>query len=130
MEAVSKNKRGRPSVYARYDPEHGGIVLKARAESAVPELSQRSKRNYVYIGCGMTIMDENEFEHKELLQAKSKQTFKATILEQIGRMNYQDGYSENDCVYILQVAANALYNGCTVKQIVKYIRHGRKTNEW
>ena len=51
------------------------------------------------------------------------------ILEQLGRMLVQDHHSEDDCVYIANLAIAALKNGKTSREIEKAIRNVRTANK-
>lgn len=55
---------------------------------------------------------------------------KGEIIEQLGRMLEQDGFSESDVLTVAKIAAEAYHNGYTVKQIKAYILNGRKTGQW
>ena len=44
------------------------------------------------------------------------------ILEQLGRMVVQDHFSEEDCIYIANLAIAALKNGSTSREVEKAIR--------
>lgn len=55
---------------------------------------------------------------------------KDEIIEQLGRMIEQDGYSEADVLKVARIAAKAYHDGYTVKQIKAYILNGRKTGKW
>lgn len=129
MVADTKKKRGRPSVFERYGMQEVKSTLKA----FYPDCMPRTIVNRYYSAEGIRIFDEATIDHGELLNSTApngRYISKEGIFEQVGRMRVQDGYSLEDCVYILQLSANSLYEGATVKQIVSYIRHGRKTNEW
>lgn len=129
MEAATKKKRGRPSVFARDGMQNFEPTLKALYPDDMP----RTTVNRYYCTEGDGIFRDAAIDHGELLQSKAPSgrfIYKAGIFEQVGRMRIQDGYSVEDCVYILQLSANALHDGATVKQVIAYIRHGRKTGEW
>lgn len=129
MVAATKKKRGRPSVFERDGKQDWKSTLKA----IYPDDMPRTTVNRYYSTDGLQIFDKATIDHGELLFSKAPNgrfICKEGIFEQVGRMRVQDGYSLEDCVYILQLSANSLYEGATVKQIVSYIRHGRKTNEW
>lgn len=51
------------------------------------------------------------------------------ILEQLGRMVVQDHYKQDDCVYIANLAINALKAGCASREIETAIRNVRTTNK-
>lgn len=51
------------------------------------------------------------------------------ILEQIGRMYLQNGYSESDCMQIVDIALNLLEK-YTVKQVENWLRYCRNNDDW
>ncbi len=55
---------------------------------------------------------------------------KIEIIEQLGRMREQDGYSDADVLKIARIAAKAYHDGYTVKHIKAYILRGRTKGEW
>lgn len=129
MEAATEKKRGRPSVFAREGTQSFEATLKALYPDDMP----RTTVNRYYSTDGMNVFNNTTIDHGELLYSKAPNgrfICKYGIFEQVGRMRIQDGYSVEDCVYILQLSANALHDGATVKQIISYIRHGRKTGDW
>ena len=129
MEAATKKKRGRPSVFVRDGMEE----YKKLTLALYPNESPRTTANRHYETTGLQIFEEATIDHGELMFSKypiGRGTVKSGIFEQVGRMYLQNGYSIEDCVTILQLSANALHEGATVKQIISYIRHGRITNEW
>lgn len=44
------------------------------------------------------------------------------VLEQIGRMRVQDGFSDGDCIYIANLAADAVNGGFTSREVERTIR--------
>ena len=55
---------------------------------------------------------------------------KDEIIEQLGRMYAQDGYSEETIVEAAMLAARFYHNGNTVKEIAAYLRRVRKAKSW
>ena len=55
---------------------------------------------------------------------------KDEIIEQLGRMYAQDGYSEETIVEAATLAARFYHNGNTVKEIAAYLRRVRKAKSW
>ncbi|MCL2816197.1 MAG: hypothetical protein FWD23_16515 [Oscillospiraceae bacterium] len=45
-------------------------------------------------------------------------------------MSKSEGYSDEDVIRIAKAAIQGKKDGYSVKEIEKYIRHGRVTNEW
>ena len=44
------------------------------------------------------------------------------VLEQIGRMRVQDGFPDGDCIYIANLAADAVNGGFTSREVERTIR--------
>lgn len=133
-------KRGRPNVFAR----DGSLEYRETMLSLLDVTTNRGLANAHYQMQGVGIIKEaaSEIPYSELLfeegniYAGVKGTiscglgFKKGIAEQIGRMLIQDGFCMEDCVEVAKISAKALHDGFTVKEIEKYIRHGRTTGEW
>ena len=127
MEADSeKRKRGRPTVFARTfgDDDFADII---RAQRDVD--SERSITNRLYYHEGLSIAQKVCNTH-EIFYTPKGNCRRNCILEQIGRMSIQNNYDQESCEWALRVALSALEKGCTVRQIEKYLRHGRNHNEW
>ena len=126
MEAATKKKRGRPPLYSQefYD----GI-----AALFPTQVSRRTLTNFTYVTEGYETA-------KGMLGAEAAETaFNGTtahlwgqgILEQVGRMRLQDGYSVNDCELILKTALRLhSETDLTSRDIERWIRHGRKTGNF
>ena len=52
------------------------------------------------------------------------------ILEQLGRIDADPDITEDTLKAQVKIAANALTDGRTVKQVERYLRHGRTTGKW
>jgi hypothetical protein len=48
----------------------------------------------------------------------------------LGRILRTEGYSKNDVIAIAKEAIKGKKDGYSVKEIEKYIMHGRQTGEW
>ena len=124
MVAATKNKRGRPKIF----PD--GIY------ATMFDYENRTAQNKIYAMEGYKII------HPDLSIGADPDTYdpfwltkkgnfkKQGILEQIGRMYSQDGYTEDECKDIFQKVTVLIENGYSVKDVEKMIRHGRITGEW
>lgn len=97
----------------------------------------RTARNQIYRAYGINFLEENEAAipcAEKLYKAKG-------CLEQLGRWDQTIEYHspidakwETDdyktAIKQAGIAASALNNGSTVKQVEAYLRHGRLTGEW
>ena len=127
MEADSKIKRGRPNVYARTFGKDGES-MKEFNKNLFPSDGERSIANMVYVIDGQGISDTVCNARSTFYTPHGRSKGQA-ILEQIGRMHLQDGYSEEACKEALKVALNLWKQGFKVKDIERYIRNVRKTGE-
>ena len=133
-EAATKKRRGRPSVYTRemFGDQECGDKLKSVQDNLFSDLSDRARVNtHYYIQCQK--IAEREFGRKwfQGIFVTSHGRFKNFgIAEQIGRMSLQNGYSDSDCITVLKMALEYLNEGYKVKEIERWIRHGRNTGEW
>lgn len=129
-EAASENKkkRGRPTVYKRDHMEGTGRDLEI-----FDGRTHRTHVNQYYRAAVFGILEE----HKEIPYLeeifKMGQCLciqKDEIIEQLGRMYAQDGYSEETIVEAATLAARFYHNGNTVKEIAAYLRRVRKAKSW
>ena len=129
-EAASENKkkRGRPTVYKRDHMEGMGRDLEI-----FDGRTHRTHVNQYYRAAVFGILEE----HKEIPYLE--EIFKIgqclciqkdEIIEQLGRMYAQDGYSEETIVEAATLAARFYHNGNTVKEIAAYLRRVRKAKSW
>ena len=102
MEAASKNKRGRPSVFARPGGREEEQVYKSIFEP-LHTGSARKLANSLYVTDGFNVAAEC-VNARETFYTKDGTARGKAILEQIGRMHLQDGYSEEDCKIVLDVS--------------------------
>ena len=128
-------KRGRPSVYERT----GFQAFEKAAKSVSGVKTTRGLANVLYQTDGLAIVIEaaSDIRNVDLLcssiidvEAGKPVKMKQGILEQIGRLHMQDGRRRIDCAYVAQLAANALADGYTAKQVEKFVRQGRLTHKW
>ena len=127
METDSKKKkRGRPTVFTRMlgDDDFAEVI---RSQSEVE--SERSITNRLYYHEGLSIA-QKVCNTREIFFTPKGNHRRVCILEQIGRMSLQNNYDQESCEWALNVALRALEEGCTVRQIEKYLRHGRNYNDW
>ena len=127
---MEKRRRGRPSV-----TENIAGSLADKYEEAITQgkkyRSRRSISDIVYVfTAGRILLSEaaSEIEDMNLICCDEYQC--RSILNQLGRMYRQDGYSEHDVLEIAKEAIRGKKDGRSVKEIEQYIRHGRKTGEW
>ena len=131
-ETVSENKRrrGRPTVFQR---DHMECM-----ESLCTANKYRTRRNHVatyYRSSVFGILESHaDIPYLEEIfkvdNAKFSCKQKGEIIEQLGRMYAQDGYSEDTIVYAATLAARFYHNGNTVKEIAAYLRRVRKAKSW
>ena len=127
MEADSKKKkRGRPTVFTRMlgDDDFADVI---RAQGDVD--SERSITNRLYYHEGLSIA-QKVCNTSEIFYTPKGNCRRNCILEQIGRMSLQNNYDQESCEWALKVALRALEEGFTVREIERYLRHGRNYNEW
>lgn len=127
-------KRGRPTAIQR-DYGDAGAPMEAifAADCGNTYKTQRAATNTYYMTMAMELIKEaaSDIKHIELLIGFKNQEIRCKgVLEQLGRMLVQDGHSKADVIFIAKVAARAKYESSTVKEIERYIRHGRLTGEW
>ena len=125
MVTVSKNKRGRPSVFERDGGEEA-------ARFVFEGLGKRQLVNGHYILEGMEIVEKvkGKGELERLFSTEYGKLKRVIVLEQIGRMSLQDGYSADVCGEIANAAVFLIEKGCKAKAVAQWIRTGRKTGEW
>lgn len=129
---IHKRGRGRPTVTERYTDKAFPDWIKGTC----PNRTTRTQATQFYCSTVFGLLSEAASEIPFLdsifiegnLHDGTRQ--KTEIVEQLGRMLTQDGYSESDVKYIAAIAAEAYHEGATVKQIKAYILKGRKTNQW
>ena len=130
METVSKNKRGRPTVYAREFGDDGGKQMEAINKATFSDLeSARSRTDLIYYLEAHSLLSE-QAEYRETWYTPAGNFKGKSVLVQIGRMRLQNNYSEESCRKVAAMAADYLKQGYTVRAVEKWIRHGRNTNEW
>ena len=124
--ATENKKRGRPDVFSSYYGEsantYRGIV---RQCLDIGTDTPRAMANRQYVLSGLELAEQAGMEH-----FCTRKEFRPQVLEQIGRMYLQNGYSREACYKVLKICGDAYATGTTVKAIVKYIRNGRMTGEW
>jgi hypothetical protein len=124
-----KRGRGRPSVTQRI-AGNSAETYEMLATNGKNFRSRRSVSDMAYTLAAATLLREaaSEIDGLELLFNEEYQC--RSILNQLGRMHRQDGYSEDDVVKIAKEAIKGKKDGRSVKEIEQYIKHGRKTSEW
>ena len=126
----SKKRRGRPSITEKI----AGSNVSDFEQVITNGKKYRSRRSIVDAAYAITaasiLLSEaaSEIDDLELICCEEYQC--RSILNQLGRMYRQDGYSENDVIEIAKEAIKGKRDGRSVKEIEQYIRHGRLTGEW
>ena len=109
-----KRGRGRPKIDAHI------------TEVGAPSRRQAINAMYMYEGVHLLSVAATDIPDSHLLYQSDDATMtvksKNGILEQLGRMVVQDHFSEEDCVYIANLAIAALKNGKTSREVEKAIR--------
>ena len=109
-----KRGRGRPKIDAHI------------TEVGAPSRRQAINAMYMYEGVHLLSVAATDIPDSHLLYQSDDATMtvksKNGILEQLGRMVVQDHFSEEDCVYIANLAIDALKNGKTSREVEKAIR--------
>lgn len=100
-------------------------VIKANTDTE----SNRSVTNALYYQEGMSIAKEVCDVSKIFFTSKGRSR-RNCILEQLGRMKLQNHYDDESCKRVFEIALRALADGYSVREIERYIRHGRNYNEW
>lgn len=126
MEADSKNKRGRPSVFVR----DGFEELESDLKKWFPELESKraiTNQHYRTEGWGISQKAFGEEGHRERFSTQKGNLKGQAILEQIGRMRIQNGFSEEECIEALTYAVDTLWKqeGFSVKETAQVIRDFR-----
>lgn len=109
-----KRGRGRPKIDTHL------------TEIGAPSRRQAINAMYMFEGAHLLSVAATNILDSHLLYQSDDATMtvksKNGILEQLGRMVVQDHFSENDCIYIANLAISALKNGSTSREIEKAIR--------
>ena len=112
-----KAKRGRPRIDTHI------------TDNGAPSRRQAVNAMYMYEGVHLITVAATEIPDSNLLWFSDDKTGTARgkngILEQLGRMRVQDLLSEEDCIYVANLAIAALKNGKTSRKIEKAIREIR-----
>lgn len=132
--ATEKKKRGRPSVDAR----DGSDLVEVIANYDTQMKTHRSHVNEYYRLEAVDFLRNHlsELPHACKLIVPYKDSYiprktGLAVLEQLGRMILQDGYSDDDVLTVANVATTLLSeHGFKVKEVERYMRHGRTTGEW
>jgi len=127
---MEKRRKGRPSVTEKI----AGSLANNYEKVITQGKKFRSRRSisdiaYVVVA-GQILFSEaaSDIDGIELICSEEYQC--RSILNQLGRMYRQDGYSEHDVLEIAKEAIQGKKDERSVKEIEQYIKHGRKTGEW
>lgn len=116
-----KRKRGRPKLPTPI------------TEDYAPSRRQAVNAMYMYEAVDLITGAATDIPNADLLWCSDAQTRTASakngVLEQIGRMLLQDGFTISDCIYIAGLAADAIYAGYTAREVEKAIRSVRLTHK-
>jgi len=128
---IQKRKKGRPTVAQKYYGDAAKQVTMIW-EAGGNIKTKRSTADYIYCTTALRIIKEaaSEIPFVELIYKSDNSWFSRSILSQLGRMSIQDGYDDNDVIAMAKIAAIAIHENCTVREVETYIRNGRKTGEW
>lgn len=109
MEDKPKRKRGRPSVFEMYSENPQKAAAIYAPNSIFTYKTARSAANQYYASAGLSIILEAQpFENSDVFVSDdAKEAYCYSILEQLGRMSLQDGYSDDDVLFIAKIAAKA-----------------------
>ncbi len=124
-----KRGKGRPTIaetIAGDNASHYEYVLTGGRKYR----SRRSVADTIYAFTAASVLTESASESKDLETIFGPDSMSRSILNQLGRMIRIERYSENDVIEIAKEAIQAKKNGHSVKDIEKYIRHGRMTGKW
>jgi len=109
-----KRGRGRPKIDTHI------------TEVGAPSRRQAINAMYMFEGVHLLSVAATDIPDSHLLYQSDDATMtvksKNGILEQLGRMIEQDHFSEDDCIYIANLAIAALKNDKTSREIEKAIR--------
>ena len=109
-----KRGRGRPKIDAHI------------TEVGAPSRRQAINAMYMFEGVHLLSVAATDIPDSHLLYQSDDATMtvksKNGILEQLGRMVVQDHFSEEDCIYIANLAIAALKNGSNSREVEKAIR--------
>lgn len=113
-----KRKRGRPRIDAHL------------SEVTAPSRRQAVNEKYLFDAVHLISVAATEIPDSQLLWYSDDATKSAKgrngILEQIGRMLEQDHAPQSDCIYVTNLAIQAVKAGHTTREIEKAIREIRK----
>jgi len=127
---MEKRRRGRPSVVDKIAGDYAKTYEKL-ITNGKQFRSRRSIADIAYVfAAGQVLFSEAASDIKDMNLICSEEYQCRSILNQLGRMHKQDGYSEHDVLEIAKEAIKGKKNGRSVKEIEQYIKHGRKTGEW
>ena len=124
-----EKRRGRPSVTEKIAGSNSALYEKIITDGKKYR-SRRSIADAAYTFTAAGILSEAASEINDLELICGPDYLCSSILNQLGRMHRTEGYSENDIITIAIEAIQRKKDGCSVKEIERYIRRGRLTDEW
>jgi len=125
-----KRGRGRPTV-AEKIVGNSAATYESVLMGGKRRCSRRTISDTVYAFAAAGILSDaaSEIEDLELILNHQTQYMCRSILNQLGRMSCE-GFSNECVIRIAKAAIQGKKDGYSVKDIEKYIRHGRVTDEW
>ena len=126
-----KKGRGRPTVTENWFGEsaasYEAVIMGGKKRCTRRTISDTA---YAYTAMSILLEAASEIEDLKLLFNEETQYMCRSVLNQLGRMHRTEGYNKESIVYIAKAAIKAKKNGYSVKEIERYIRNGRVTDEW
>ena len=125
-----KRGRGRPTVAEKWLGEsaksYESVIMGGKKRC-----TRRTISDTAYAYTAMKILSEaaSEIEGLELILNHQTQYMCRSILNQLGRMSCE-GFSNECVIRVAKAAIQGKKDGYSVKEIERYIRHGRVTDEW
>jgi hypothetical protein len=127
--SIMGKKRGRPSVTEKIAGDNAKTYEKIITSGKMYR-SKRSVADTAYALAAAGVLSEAASEIQDLDLIFRPDYMCRSILNQLGRMLRIEGYSKNDVIAIAKEAIQGKKDGRSVKEIEKYIIHGRQTGEW
>jgi len=125
-----KRGRGRPKITERLVGDSAEFYEKImmggrkfRSRRSVTDTVYAMKAGEILLEAASDINDLNQIFIPDEYMCRS-------ILSQLGRMYLVENFDTKSVVTVARLAIDKKMNGCSVKDIEKYIRNGRQTDEW
>lgn len=130
----TKRRRGRPDVFSRdtefaADDEYSKGMREGLAKRFNYKPKSRSTTNLYYVLEGMEMAEKilGPKYYKEVFTRTliHEEPYHQVVLEQLGRMRLQNGFTYMQCVRYVFDAAYYLKSGCTGHEVAAYLRKER-----